>query len=104
MLLAKKMNFVDDSGCVTNRDNEHKRNIHFITISHMYMYHWDVYCTTEIIVQFNVLFCVLFAEEDRTSENFMSILEKQVCQKYRKICILLGAQGKRDPYRTDFGL
>ena len=28
MLLAKKMNFVDDFGCVTSRDNEHKRNIH----------------------------------------------------------------------------
>ena len=53
----------------------------------MYMYHWDVCCTTEIIVQFNVLFCVLFAEEDRTSENFMSILEKQVCQKYLTITL-----------------
>ena len=33
-------------------------NIKEIFVYHqsMYMYHWDVFCSTEIIVQFNVLF------------------------------------------------
>ena len=31
MLLAKKKNFVNDSGCVTSRDNEHKRNINLLS-------------------------------------------------------------------------
>lgn len=53
--------------------------------------HWDITFDTEIIALLNLLFYVLFAEEDRTTEKFMSILEKQV-NRNRKICILLTQQ------------
>lgn len=75
MLLAKKMNFVNDSGCVTSRDNEHKGNINLplATCS------TGMFSSPQKLLYFNLLRGVLFVEEDRTSENFMSILEKQVC-------------------------
>lgn len=76
MLLAKKMNFLNDSSCATSRDNEHKGNINLPLAT----------CSTgmfsspqKLLYFFNLPLGVLFTEEDRTSENFMSILEKQVC-------------------------